>query len=147
MADKGIARSTGAAGKRVAEGHEQHQRESDAETPGVARRQIRPGKAGFKRANGCGHAAAVFLPKRASKRVCGFDMVVLDRDRLVGDPVFRFQPGIDLGAGRRPVTAQRPERCGETSGEENQQKYPHPVRHDPEDAEPGKRQKQCDNAQ
>ena len=103
--------------------------------------------AGFQRADLLGHAATVFEPECTGERVGRLDRVVLRGDGLVGDSVLRFQPLVNLPGRGLPEADERSKCCQKAETEQAKAEQAQPVRHDPENSQPGKAEIERNNAQ
>ena len=61
------------------------------------------------------------------------------------EPVGTFDAPVNLGGFRRAIETQRVERCDANQRHDADQQHAGPVRHQPENAQPGKAQEQADD--
>ena len=123
-------------------GDDEKQADNAAQCPGIAFRNTGLRQATLQILNALGHALAVFVPQRLSKRIDALvdELFRLDSDRLVIERVDAFQPLADFRVIGKAESQQEIEAEGQRENKKPEQCQSQRIRNYPENTEPGQAQ-------
>ncbi len=123
-------------------GDDEKQADNAAQRPGIAFRNTGLRQAALQILDALGHALAMFVPQRLSKRINALvdEFFRLDGDRLVIERVDAFQPLADFRVIGQTESQQEIEAEGQRESKKPEQCQSQCIRNYPEDTEPGQAQ-------